>query len=140
MRAYSPKPTTLGELKESGYRPKTVRDEALFGFPMGNDAHFLRVRTKDADNEIVTHAMRPEDTKRIGMRAGEEEIQLVDGHAGYFEGTHARFNLDSSAQNVARAFHGGCIGPRRSSDKSRAAIRAARFRRADKSWRRVVDC
>jgi len=32
--------------------------------------------------------MRPEDAERIGVRAGEEEIQLVDGHAGYFEGTH----------------------------------------------------
>src|SRR5439155_27101262 len=89
--------------------PKTVCDEALFGFPMGNDARFLRVRTKDADDEIVTHAMRPEDAERIRVRASEEEIQLVDGHAGYFEGTHARFNLGSSAQNVARAFHGGCI-------------------------------
>src|SRR6266513_1390303 len=117
---------------EKSFRPKTVRDEALFGFPMGNDAHFLRVRTKDADNEIVTHAMRPEDAERIGMRAGEEEIQLVDGHAGYFEGTHARFNLGSSAQNVARAFYGGCIGPRRSTDKSKAAIPAARFPRADR--------
>src|SRR5258706_7932654 len=27
MRFSAPKPTTLGELKESGYRPKTVRDE-----------------------------------------------------------------------------------------------------------------
>jgi magnesium chelatase subunit I len=27
MRVPSPKPTTLGELKESGYRPKTVREE-----------------------------------------------------------------------------------------------------------------
>src|SRR2546423_14115311 len=76
---------------EKSFRPKTVRDEALFGFPMGNDAHFLRVRTKETHDKIVAHAMRPEDAEGIRMRAGEENVQLVDGHAGYFERAHARF-------------------------------------------------
>jgi hypothetical protein len=90
---------------EKSFGPETIRGETLFGFSMDIDADFFRVRTKDAHNEILTDAMRPENPERIGMRTGEEEIQLVDRHTGYFEGAHgAVSNLQTWRANVVRGF------------------------------------
>src|SRR5436190_17642810 len=74
---------------------KTFRAEPLSGkallLSLEHDGHFFCVRAEDADDEIVSDAMRPQDAERIRMRAGEENVQFVDGHAGNFEGAHARF-------------------------------------------------
>jgi hypothetical protein len=90
---------------EKSFGPETVRGETLFCFLVDLDAHFFRVGPKDTDDEIFPDAMRPENPKRIGMRAGEKEIQLVDRHTGYFEGAHgAVSNLQTWRANVVRGF------------------------------------
>ncbi len=75
---------------EKSLGAEAIRGEALFFSLRQNDAHFLRVGPEDAHDEIVADPVRPEDPKRIGMRAGEEEVELVHGHTGYFERAHAR--------------------------------------------------
>jgi len=66
--------------------------------PVLDDIDLARVGTKGANRQIVSHPVRSENAERIGMRAGEENIQFVDGQAGYFEGTHARIsNLERAA-------------------------------------------
>src|SRR5438270_7676912 len=83
---------------EKSFRAESVRGETLFGLSVGNNAHFFCVRTKDAHDEIVADAMRAENPEWIGMRAGEEDVEFVDEHAGYFEGAHARItNLERGA-------------------------------------------
>src|SRR5205085_9675226 len=113
---------------EKSFRAESVRGETLFGLSVGNNAHFFCVRTKDAHDEIVADAMRTENPEWIGMRAGEEDVEFVDGHAGYFEGAHAlAINLKASAQNVARRFRGGCIGsarPENSGERTRPRVLA----------------
>src|SRR5436190_17250172 len=94
---------------EKSFGAEPVGHEALI-VSVDHYANFLGVRTKDADNEIFADAMRSKNAEWIGVRAGEKQIQLVDRHTGYFEGTHgAAINLRASAQNVARRFPGGCI-------------------------------
>src|SRR5256885_1923039 len=75
---------------EKSFGTETLRGEALFFLTAYDDANFLRVRAKHAHDQIVADAMGSENPEWIGMRAGEEDIEFVDGHAGYFEGAHAR--------------------------------------------------
>ena len=42
-----------------------------------NDRYFARVRPKDANDKIVSHAMRAEDPERIGMCSFDEGSELV---------------------------------------------------------------
>jgi len=81
---------------------KTVRNEALFAFRWATMlTSFASGRRRG--HEIVTarDAARGCGTDRV--RAGEEEIQLVDGHAGYFEELIDR-NFKTRRANVVRGF------------------------------------
>ena len=59
----------------------------------GHDHDFLRIRAEDADDEIIAHPMWTENAERIGMRAGQEGAQFVDGQPEEFEVTHAEGEL-----------------------------------------------
>ena len=41
-----------------------------------NNFYFACIRSKDANNQIVTHAMRTEDPEWIGMRSFDERLQF----------------------------------------------------------------
>jgi hypothetical protein len=74
---------------------KTLTTESLGGksllvFPSESYDDFPGIRTENSDSQIVADSMRPKDPERIGMRAGEKNIELVYGQTGYFERTHAR--------------------------------------------------
>src|SRR5207302_691500 len=53
-----------------------------------DDVDLARVRPKRANGEIIPHPMRPEDSERIGMRAGEKGIQLIRRQPGDGERFH----------------------------------------------------
>jgi hypothetical protein len=59
---------------EKTFGPKAVGREALLFGARKDDAHFLRVRSKDANDEVVADSVRPEDAERIGVSAREENI------------------------------------------------------------------
>jgi ABC-type sulfate transport system substrate-binding protein len=42
-----------------------------------NNSYFARIRSKDANNQIVPHAMRTEDPEWIGMRSFDERLQFI---------------------------------------------------------------
>ena len=69
---------------------EAIGRESLLLCAAQNDGHFLRIRPEEPDNEIIAHEMRTKNPERIGMRAGEKNIDLVHGQTGYFEGAHTR--------------------------------------------------
>ncbi len=58
-----------------------------------DDAQFLRVRTKDAHDQVLAHTMRPKNAKRIVMRAGQKGVHFINGRADDFEIAHARSGI-----------------------------------------------
>ena len=61
-------------LKKSVVMNSFRRDLLLRG---KDDCNFARIRPKDANNQIVSNAMRTENPKRIGMRSFNERSQFV---------------------------------------------------------------
>src|SRR5436190_22367192 len=68
--------------------PQSFPWKSLFPLTREDNAHFLRVRTENANSEIIADPMRPKNSEWIGMRAGENRINLICGQTGYFKGAH----------------------------------------------------
>src|SRR3982074_601008 len=53
-----------------------------------HDIDLLRIGPKNTNDQIVAHAMRPQDAKRVGMGGGEKRVQLVRRQSHNFERLH----------------------------------------------------
>ena len=56
----------------------------------GHNPHLPGVGSEDANHEILTNAMRPENAEGIRVSAGEKRMHLVDRQTEDFEVTHAK--------------------------------------------------
>jgi hypothetical protein len=52
------------------------------------NSNVLRLRPKRPDNEIIAYPMRPQNSKRIGMRTRQKNAEFIDGETENFEVTH----------------------------------------------------
>ena len=68
------------------------------------------VRTKDANDQIFADAMRPENPKRVMMRAREKHAHFIRRHADDLKRTHARRRILNARTKMSGAWMRGGVG------------------------------